>query len=557
MTKPIPSPGLTALASEVALSPDSVGNPLSLRRLLTAPFLLLCAALLAGRVATADDKGKEIAKGLLKALIESQMERQGRESFRPGQPVPPVHVDIPRPVQATAEMVQIRRLLASLNQETATLTAQLNADSRRSPNARNLLPDALQFQAASTATLQRAERENNHLVLQLPLQTLDQSWKPLAHKIASTQGTSAATRECTDRISRLDAQACQILGIREQFNGRELVRAADLLAADLKTLTDEVSYSGSANAKTQRLIPRMRRLQEQATLFANLSASGAQFPTVVAEYRILFQSWQAVRPELDQFPVRSITRSVSRIQETHQTIHQLLRLDFGIDLALVQKMAEALERDITDLYRTVTLEQVMTLPDSRSLPSSADALFGMAQNLSDVVARKEPLQAVGEAWLYLDEQWHLFEFYLSPIHTPDTCRRIEGLSQSIASLKNAIGVSVVFDRNQVLQQTASLESLTEHLHETVHRWLTRPGQKAAGLIEKTHQLEERCVELAALANSSRDRAAIAAKCDEIIVVWQTVRPELNNCQTEERESIEQIVDDFVPAMIHLRTMMEE
>ncbi len=520
-------------------------------------FFLLFAALVTGRIATADDKAKEIAKGLLKALIESQLERQGRDSFRPGQAAPPVQADIPRPVQATNEMVQMRRLLASLNQETATLTAQLNADSRRSPNARNLLPDALQFQATTTATLQRAERENNHLVLQLPLQTLDQNWKPLAHRIASTQGTSAATRECTDRISRFNAQLCQILGIREQFNGRELVRAADLLAADLKTLTDDVSYTGSSNVKTQRLIPRMRRLQEQATLFANLSASGAQFPTVVAEYRVLFQSWLALRPELDQYPVRTVARTVSRIQETHQTIHQLLRLDFGIDLALIQKMSEALERDITELCRTVTLEQIMTLPDSRSLPSSADALFGMAQNLSDVVARKESIQAIGEAWLYLDEQWHLFEFYLSPIHTPDTCRRIEGLSQSITSLKNAIGVSVVFDRNQVLQQTAALESLTEHLHEVLHRWFSRPGQQAAGLIEKTHQLEDRCAELTALANSRRDPAAIGAKCDEIILAWQQVRPELSKCQTEERESIEQIIDDFVPALIRLRTMMEE
>jgi hypothetical protein len=69
------------------------------------------------------EAGKEIAKDLLRALIESQLERQGRESFGPGRPVPPVIGEIPRPTQATPEMLQIRRILASMAQDANALSA--------------------------------------------------------------------------------------------------------------------------------------------------------------------------------------------------------------------------------------------------------------------------------------------------------------------------------------------------------------------------------------------------------------------------------------------------
>ncbi len=357
-----------------------------------------------------NETGKEIARGLLRGLIESQLERQGREIYGPGRPIPPNVGQIPQPQQPTPEMQQIRRSLAALNQESATLSTLVIEESKRNPNLRGLVADAINFQAITAATKQRADRENHHMSLQLTVQSMDQSWRPLAYQLSTVRGVSPALRENTERISRLNAQICQTLGIREQFNSRELVRAADLLAADLGTLADEVSYANSTAANRARLVIRLRRLQEQTTLLANVAVSGAQFPTVVTEYQSLFQAWQALRQELDPFSARTVTQTVARIQTTHRTIHQLLRLEFGFDQILVQRMAESLDRDITELYRTITLEQIMLLPDNRSLPTAADALSGMTQNLADIVARRESLQSVGEAWLYLDEQWQLLNF---------------------------------------------------------------------------------------------------------------------------------------------------
>jgi hypothetical protein len=531
-------------------------------RLVTSLTMAIMLGVVGSRpvLAQKGDSGKDIARGLLKALIESQLERQERENFGPGRPVPPIAVEIQRPNQATPEMQQVRRILTAMTKDSATLSSLISDESRRNPELRKIVPDVISFQATVAATQQRAERENNHLAIQFLVQSLDQKWKPLAHQLATARGVSPAIRDNSQRVDLQNGQLCQILGVREQFNKRELVRAADLLAADLRTLADEAGYEGSGINKGNRLTFRIRRVQEQASLFANLASGGAPLSAVVSEYQSLFQSWQALRLDLDASSARGILRTVSRIQETHRTIHQLLRLEFGLDQALVQRMAEGLDREVTELYRTITLEQIMLLPDSRSLPSVADAFSGTAQNLADVVARRESLEAVGDAWLYLDEQWQLFEFYLKPLRSPDTRRRMEGINQSIEAMKNAIGISVTFDRRAILSQATTVASLADQLQTTVRRWLNRPGQQNVSLNTETQQLTERCRELETLVTFRRTTnglESVAAKCDAVIVLWEQLRPKLSQCQTDERESIEQTIDSFIPAMIRLRTMLED
>jgi hypothetical protein len=251
-----------------------------------------------------------------------------------------------------------------------------------------------------------------------------------------------------------------------------------------------------------------------------------------------------------------VSRTAARILETHRTIHQLLRLEFTFDQMMVQKMSGTLERELTELYRSITLEQLMSLTDNRSLPAVADELFGTAQNLTDVVTRKEALPAVGEAWLYLQERWELFEFYTVSIQTPEIRRRIEGVSQSIDILQDAIGVTVTFDRRTLSRQAATIEGLADHLQATVRRWLSRPGQQDVSLGTQFQRFSERCHEMTQFVATGRDQGTLVLKCDEIIAEWQQLRTALSRCETEEKESIEQIIDEFIPALIRLRTMLE-
>ncbi len=511
-------------------------------------------------VAQRNEAGKDIANGLLRALIESQLQKQNRGNLQPGGPRqqnPPGFDPNARPAQPTTECQQLRTLLATMEQESNALSAQLNNDSRRNPEVRNQLADVVNFQASVAAARQHAGEHNNHMHMQPTGQLLDQTWKPLAYQLAALPAISQQTRESIERMNRMDAQLCGLLGIQEQFNSRELVRAADLLVADLRTLAEDIGYSNATGVNSTRLSGNVRRHEQKASSFANLAASGAQFQNVVAEYQNLHQTWQGLRPELDQYAARNMTRTVGRIEESHRTIHQLLRLQYRFDEPFVKRMAEGIDRDIADLFRTITLEQILMLPDSRSLPAVADALQGNCQNLSDVISRREPLQQVGEAWLYLDQQWQLFAYYLNPVQAAETRRRVDGINQSLQLLKNAIGVSVGYDYNAVRQQATAVDSLADLLQTTCRRWLKRPGQQNATLEAELQKLANSCRQLTTVATTNREPADVLPACDEVIGFWQQVRPQLSQCQTQERESLDQAIADFTPALLHLRTMLGE
>ncbi len=537
------------------------------------PLSILIPLLLVPASVSGQDKeaGREIVQGLLRALVESQLERGSPQSgLRPepgrpglGRPVPgrpgPGRPLPEQPVlrQPTPEMVQLRPIMDTFVQESATLVAVLNTDSRRSFEVRSGLADALRLQAAATALRQRMDTERDHRQIAPGVRQLSSEWQSLAHQLAQSRGVSVPARQCVERMSRINGQSCQILGILEQYDSRELVRAADVLGADFRTLADEISYAVAASGERSRVVSQLRRIQDRAQVFAGLAAEGVQYRTLLTEYQALHQSWQQVRPEVSQFTSGTIHRSVGRIQETHRTIHQLLRLEFGPDEALLQQTLQYVQRDLTELFRAITLEQMMSLRDHRAIAASADALTGSTENLIDVLTRHEDDAAVGEAWYFLDESWRLFTYYLEPLRVPDTRRRIEVLNQSLEALRSMIGVTVAFDQKVVSQQAASLSSLAESLQSTVRRWQSQPGNRDRGMIRDTEVLVARCGDLETLSGSIRNRAAAQGKCDEIIVLWQPLRLRLMACESEERESLERLSDSFTPELVRMRMMLDE
>lgn len=496
------------------------------------------------------DAGKEVVKGLLRALVESQLERErGRNDLRPGNGAPPG--------QVTAEMSRLRPVVAGFSQETATLTALLNSDARRSFEVRAGLAEALRLQAAVGALKQQTDNERDHRVVLPAFASLNAEWKTLSHQLQSMSGISTQTRQCLSRLDTLDAQYCQILGIQEQFDGRDLVRAADALAAEYRLMADEISYAPNASGQRSRLVDNLRRLQDRSQLLANMASDRVPFRTVASEYQSLYQAWQQVRPELSSYNGRAVARSVARIQEAHRAIHELLRLDFGFDQGQVQQLAGNLQREVSDLFRSITLEQMMVLRDHKAIVTAADALAGSAENLTDVVVRQESQAAVGEAWLYLDEAFRLFALYVAPIQVPETRRRLDGVAQSLETLRLSIGVSVAFDQRAVYQQAAILHSQADRIQDSVRLWQARPVKPDRAIVQETDLLETRCRELEGLCSSSRQLVMARSRCHDVMLQWQSLRPRLLECRTEERASLESLADSFTAELVRLTTMLGE
>ena len=103
---------------------------------LASPFSGVCHA----------QKGRDIAEGLLKALIESQLDKSRRRNGGtlkdPFGPAKGGRGNV-APRSLTPQMQQLRPITASFSQEVSTLSTLLQTDARRSVEARRRLPDVI------------------------------------------------------------------------------------------------------------------------------------------------------------------------------------------------------------------------------------------------------------------------------------------------------------------------------------------------------------------------------------------------------------------------------
>jgi hypothetical protein len=493
--------------------------------------------------------GEDIAKGLLRALIESQLEKSqrragGSENLRPG--------------RVTPQMQELRPLTASYAQESATLSALLNTDARRSFEIRRHLQAAIQLQANATALSQRSARQTNHLAMLDEYRGLNSEWAALSHQLDQCRSLSAQARACMKRVSRLDAKYCSLLEIQEQFNKPHLTRQAYTLTAYLRDLVDDVSDTAPRpGASHNRLLRSLGRLNQEANYFAQLVSRGVPIQKAVTEYQQLFRSWQSVEKELEGYSGKSMARTMSRIRDSHHTIHELLRLEIGIDRNLVLHLVHDVDHGLTQLFKSITLDEMMWLPDADAVAAAADAAYGNVQNLDDLVHREESPEAIAEAWVFAEEAWEVFAFYLAPSPSAQTQAAVRSIRQAMESLKRTMGINIAFNRNDLVKFAWSLENMGEHLVTAIRRWQTHPGNHNRNLVAQTQTLVGHCHHLEQLLVADRNSAHHRHECDEIVAVWQQIRPELKKCDTDERETINHIIGIFTPELVRLRTMLDE
>lgn len=517
--------------------------------ILASPFSEVCQA----------QKGRDIADGLLKALIESQLDKSRRRNggnltdpFAPNNGRGNL-----RPHSITPQMQQLRPITASFAQEAATLSALLHTDARRDIEARRRLPDVIRLQASAAALKQRAAVQNSHTAVLDDFRTLNSDWSSISHQLSRCQVLGNETRSCMKRISALDGQYCSLLGIQEQFDNRELLRATYTLTNYVRDLVDDVQTQPLPRNKSRQLLRDLGVLSQKTDYFASVVSRGAGFQSVVQEYQGVYQSWAGVEASLSDLSGHSITRSIRRIRESHQVIHELLRLEMGIDNTHVLNLVHEIDHHVVELFRTLTLEQLMRLPDAGAVPDAADALIGTIQNIDDHIHRGESPQAIGEAWVFTDEAFNEFAFYLSPLQAGAVPQELQSIRATMRSLQQALGVTVQYDRHALVQNASSLETLSGQLVATIRRWQTHRGNHDRSLVGKAQKMVETFHHLEQVLEAGQDVGHHRGDCDEAIVLWQQIRPVLKTCDTDEREQFDHIAATLTPELVRLRTMLNE
>lgn len=522
----------------------------------------ICCTLLVALLASAcvnnvkAQDGKDFARGLLRALIESQLEKARRKNpglqdpFRNSDPRNNV-----RPNQLTPEMQRLRPIAASFMQESAQLAALLTTDARRNYNVIPYQTRAVQLQAAATALNQQAAAQHNHLAMIDDFRSLNSDWVALSHQLEHCNGISNQTKACVRRIGTLDEQYCSLLGFSPQFNNTELIHEAHRLETHLHDLDGDVARFGFAHLPNNQLRHTLGRNHKEAAFFDQFVSAGARYEDIVSRYEPIYQTWQSIQQDLNQLRGHHIARNVRRIQESHERIHELLGLQMAVNNDLLLHLVHETHEELTELSQGITLDQLTTLPDAAAVPAALVDAEGMLQNLDSVLHLNESPQAIANAWVYADEAWNILAYYLSGIQNHQSQQLMASISQNLESVKHSLGITIQFDRSEMHKLAHSLAEQADLLARTIQNWQSRPGKHNRKLPVIAKNIVTTCYNLDAALVRARSQQQCRQMCDQIIQLWQQIRPELLLCDTVEQQTLNHIVAEFTPDLIRLRAML--
>lgn len=500
-------------------------------------------------------KGEDVVKGLLRALIESQLEKSNRREVAP----PPAQFNPGRntpPGRLSPRMNQLRPIASSFAQEATTLRTLLQTDAARDFHVRNHLGDAIRLQATASAVQQRTSISRTEDSVRDSFQSLNTAWTSLAHELSTCSGLRSQTTACIQRLNRLDKQYTAILGIQTGFDRQQVIQTAYALSAYCRDLLDSLQVGIRPTGRNRILQRKLAHLCEEVDYFAGLVSDNVQFQTASAEYSQLFAEWKQLESQLNQQASPTVTRGIRRIREAHRTLHTLLRMTMTVDPEYVHELVHELEQRQQLLFQTVTLEQLMNLPDSGLISLTANELAGAVENMDQLIVRKRGIAELAEAFSFIDNAWNRLAFYLEPIRAPQTLASLSATHDAVKTIQVALGVTIEFDRTALLNMASSLEQLSDTLERTLVQWQRRPGSHDRSLVTKAHQMSALFHEIEQALALNRPLVN-AGQCDQAIQLWQEIRPALSNCDTIEREQFRHISETMTPELIRFRTMLSQ
>lgn len=225
----------------------------------SVPLILLTSFLWLGstdnvaRAQSDREQRREFVQGLMRTFLEAQVERH----LGPRHSHPP-HV---KPVPVSPTMNKARAILASFSQESGRLRSALHADASRASTPRRYVGNAFQVNAAATALANQATASSQLEPLVENVRTLDREWRLLSHRLQQVEGLSEACRRSVQQLDRYDNELCALFGVQPQIDHRELLRAADALAIDLKYLVQDIEIELGKSSKYRELVVAGRRVE--------------------------------------------------------------------------------------------------------------------------------------------------------------------------------------------------------------------------------------------------------------------------------------------------------
>ncbi len=492
---------------------------------------------------------------LLRSLIESEMERRELRGTTPRGSLP-----VPSSVrdQPTREMLQARQLLTNISQDANNLAADLNDEMRVNPAVRALMTDVLKLRARVAIIAQRAQQQNDHLLLTEDLRNLDRDWRTVAMRLAQIRDLDRRVQNSIDHINDHAKELAAILNIAPQLNSRELMRYTSTIVTDLGNLLEDIDIELARSNERNQLIAAGRRVRQEAYLLSNAVDDNRPYNFILDEYKQLQGLWAPFAASLRPFQNRVLDRHVRRIAEAMSNVQELLWLPSKIDRQQVLYLTDSLKRDVDEFFARTPLKLLIDLPDTRLVLPTAHEFYGVCSHFTDSVNNDQDEQEVVDAFRYIESAHRDFSNVFRNVNSQAALQVLRQIDQDVLALRDAMRIQApgTGSGRRAADIAALIDNLGAQLEVDTKRWLDKDRvsfrqqalQEVGSFATQARRLNESI-------NYSNNPIQQQRDVSLLFESWKRVYGYISKCDTQDRPRLQNLSVQITPALVELQTLI--
>ncbi len=430
-------------------------------------FLLVVVDLSAAQ--DANDRRRQFFEGILRSLIDSQLDRQ-----QPPNPGRPNRLPIRDPRVAAS-----RQALERFAGEAGRLMTALRREEQSNPGYRSLLGDVVRIKANADILLRRVPGLSLEQLSQ-EYQPIDRQWRVTGHRVRQIPGVG---RECLGHVEKLDLydqQICELLNLTPQFDRNALAQEVALMRAGLETLLEDLSYQLTYQSGRRALLVEGQTLLAQVDRFSRLTDRNSAHQAVVAEYQRLYERWRQLAKQVRSLDERYLTRRMQRIEASHEAIHELLWLPMPLDRDQLQAIMQTFQRDVHQICSQITLNELIDHPQPQEALASILALNSASVELTKALAAQTGLDELVWDFRVLEVEWQTARNHLASVRGPDFAQQLAAAQRAMDSLVHALGQDLSVDRDEVVELIASIHHNADLLASRAVQLVNSSNQYPSG-----------------------------------------------------------------------------
>jgi len=491
-------------------------NSFSKRMNSISAIITAIAIILIPVIAQAQERRGEFVQGLLKSLIESQLEQQDHRN-----------TPQPRVPQVNGDLAEFRVSSRELRDNTARLFTAVQKEVPNSPAMRNHLHGAMDLHAAADVLYRQSARATKTSEVHQNLAAFDQKWRVFSYRLREE---SRIPVSCLRLVKSMDGQStalCKTVGIQPQIDRAALSRTADTLTTELRHLVETIDLELGRTQQCRDLTIQGQRNVQLARLISIAVTSRRDNDSIVRAFKQWHASWQQFSAALYTLNNRHLERDIQHVDEEDREMHALLWLPLPIDYGQLSHLNALLMKDVDRLFDAVSLNTLLSLRTSQNVLTTSSEFYGLCEHFTHVIEDKEPMDHMVGDFQDLERSWPQLAGCFKSSHKPEVVQAIRSIDQTFVSLREALRIRPDNNADLALQVTTALDVLGQQLNRELNGRIFRrsryPDDFVKGINTElaTFHSQMEVIEQALAQNAPLP--ALRNPCRESLRTWTKIR----------------------------------